>query len=132
MEVGTFLHDFIYAYLRNENQRTPRVVASTTVKLVTTGAVAAFTFARIGRPGHGHASAEMFSTLAQTHQSLRCVMAWGDDVPPVVRPRGVPLHDRGDDVDAARPLPVGAAGRRASRRGERPLARRSSLRGERP
>jgi acyl-CoA synthetase (AMP-forming)/AMP-acid ligase II len=52
--------------------------------LTTTGAVAAFTFAHIGRPGHGHASAAMFSTLAQTHRSLRCVIAWGDDVPPHV------------------------------------------------
>jgi len=46
-----------------------------------TQAVAAVTFARIGKPDAGHAAASMFLALGDTHPSLRGVMAFGDGVP---------------------------------------------------
>ena len=49
--------------------------------LEATGAVAAFTFTRIGRPGTAHASAAMFAALARSHPCLRRVIAWGEEAP---------------------------------------------------
>jgi acyl-CoA synthetase (AMP-forming)/AMP-acid ligase II len=49
--------------------------------LQTTGARAAVTFSRIGRPDHGHASAAMFLDLARAHPTLRHVLVWGDAPP---------------------------------------------------
>ena len=43
-----------------------------------TGAAAALTFSRIGKPGGGHEAARMFLGLRQSHASLRQVLAWGD------------------------------------------------------
>ncbi len=43
-----------------------------------TGAVAAITFAAIGKPGHVHAAAGMFVRLCASHQALTRVFAWGD------------------------------------------------------
>ena len=47
--------------------------------LLQTGAVAVVTFARIGKAGHGHAAADMFSQLRSTHATLKTVMAWGEE-----------------------------------------------------
>ena len=43
-----------------------------------TGAVAAVTFAQIGKAGHAHAAADMFCQLRSNHASLKTVMAWGE------------------------------------------------------
>ena len=44
-------------------------------------AVAAATFTRIGTAAAGHAAAAMYVELQRTHPGLRCVIAFGDDVP---------------------------------------------------
>ena len=46
--------------------------------LTQTDAAAAITFGHIGKPGHGHSSAEMFSSLRAKHESLKVVFNWGD------------------------------------------------------
>lgn len=46
-----------------------------------TRAVAAITFDHIGKPGQGHASADMFLRLAHDLPSLRHVLAWGPQLP---------------------------------------------------
>ncbi|MBC7437016.1 MAG: acyl--CoA ligase [Bdellovibrionales bacterium] len=46
--------------------------------LTTTQAVAAVTFARIGKAAGGHAAAAMFNSLKAAHPSLAQVLAWGD------------------------------------------------------
>ncbi|OOG50527.1 class I adenylate-forming enzyme family protein [Polaromonas sp. C04] len=46
-----------------------------------TKAVAAVTFARIGKPGGGHQSVEMFAGLQQSHPCLKNIFAWGEQVP---------------------------------------------------
>ena len=51
-----------------------------------TQAVAAVTFARIGKPGHEHPSAGMFGALREQHGALRTVMAWGEELPDGVVP----------------------------------------------
>lgn len=43
-----------------------------------THAVAAITFGHIGKPGQGHAAAEMFCEFRAAHKSLITVFAWGD------------------------------------------------------
>ncbi len=43
-----------------------------------TDAVAVITFGHIGRPGQGHAAADMFCSLLSTHSALRTVFAWGE------------------------------------------------------
>ena len=43
-----------------------------------TDAAAVITFGHIGKPGHGHAAAEMFCSLRATHKSLKAVFAWGE------------------------------------------------------
>ena len=48
--------------------------------LAQTDAVAAITFAHIGKAGHGHAAAQMFRGLQAAHPSLRTVLAWGEQV----------------------------------------------------
>ncbi len=48
--------------------------------LESTHAVAVVTFARIGKPAGGHASAEMFAQMQPRHPHLRHILAWGDDV----------------------------------------------------
>lgn len=45
-----------------------------------TKAVAAVTFARIGKPGGGHQSVEMFAGLQQSHPCLKNIFAWGEQV----------------------------------------------------
>ncbi|MEO6625725.1 MAG: class I adenylate-forming enzyme family protein [Burkholderiaceae bacterium] len=47
-----------------------------------TQAVAVVTFAQIGKPGAGHASAAMFAAMRPRHPSVRAVLAWGDAVDP--------------------------------------------------
>lgn len=46
-----------------------------------TRAAMAITFGRIGKPGAGHAAADMFLALQAAQPGLRKVLAWGDTVP---------------------------------------------------
>ncbi len=48
--------------------------------LETAQAVAVVTFTRIGKPGAGHASADMFAAMQPRHPQLRHILAWGDSV----------------------------------------------------
>jgi acyl-CoA synthetase (AMP-forming)/AMP-acid ligase II len=48
--------------------------------LESTRATAVVTFARIGKPAGGHASAEMFVQMQPRHPHLRHILAWGDEV----------------------------------------------------
>ena len=47
--------------------------------LALTGAMAAFTFSHIGRPGHKHMAGAMFRDLRTRHPALKTVLAWGDE-----------------------------------------------------
>ncbi|MDO8772331.1 MAG: class I adenylate-forming enzyme family protein [Burkholderiaceae bacterium] len=46
-----------------------------------TKAVAAVTFARIGKHGGGHHAVDMFAGLQQSHPCLKNILAWGEQVP---------------------------------------------------
>ena len=46
-----------------------------------TQAVAAITFATIGKAGHSHATADMFCALRTTQTTLKTVLAWGGALP---------------------------------------------------
>ncbi|MEO6624855.1 MAG: AMP-binding protein, partial [Burkholderiaceae bacterium] len=50
--------------------------------LQATEAVAVVTFARIGKPAAGHASADMFAQMQPRHPHLRHILAWGDNLAP--------------------------------------------------
>ncbi len=56
--------------------------------LALTGAVAAFTFSHIGRPGHKHMAGAMFGELRTRHPALKTVLAWGEEEVAGVVPLG--------------------------------------------